>query len=282
MNEQIHREQVVHGSRWNAVHDGYFSDPGVARPLVAKARELAARTQAATVVDLGGGTGFVLSQLRASGLPAGIQLVNLDDSAVQLEAARTAGFTCLQQSVDAFARKHLPLPDARCLFVMRSVLHYFGQDGLRPVLRHLRAQLRPGEYFVHQTASFSCSRDARCLNNLYTWMRTPKWYPTVRALRRTLRDEGWQVVEIGSALPLRLKDDDLQLRYHLDDDDLRRIRSRLARCTRVPPDVAQTSPSGFCAFLHYWIYVCTPAPDTAGTDAATAKRPCRRNRGRAT
>jgi hypothetical protein len=62
--------------------------------------------------------------------------------------------------------------------MMRSVLHYFGKDGLRPVLRHLRAQAKPGEYFIHQTASFERVRDANCLNNLYAMMRTQKWYPT--------------------------------------------------------------------------------------------------------
>jgi hypothetical protein len=258
MNEQIDREKCVQGTCWNSVHEGYFSDPSVSARLVSKIGEIACESRPNTIVDLGGGTGFLLSSLRAAGLDAGVSLVNLDDSPVQLDAAKSPDFSCFLGSADSFSRCNIGPEESRYLFVMRSVLHYFGKDGLRPVLRHLRAQTRPGEFFVHQTASFSRPQDAAFLNSLYGMMRTGKWYPTVAFLCEALNLEGWEVVEICPALPLRLKSDDLTQRYSLDQADLRRIRDRLSRNARVPEDVFEKTDEGFSAFLHYWTYVCTP------------------------
>jgi SAM-dependent methyltransferase len=257
-------EQHVYGACWNTVHQGYFADSSVAAPLVRKVHELALKSRPERIVDLGGGTGYVLSRLLAAGLEPGVSLVNLDNSSIQLEAAKSDGLTCFLGSVESFARPELGPAAGRFLFLMRSVLHYFGQDGPRPVLRHLRAQARPGEYFVHQTASFSRREDANCLNGLYRMMRTRKWYPTVAFLRSCLRVEGWDVLEILPAAPLRLNDDDLAHRYRLDQTDISCIRDELSRDCRVPEDVFQTTESGFRAFLHYWIYVCTPASSGGG------------------
>jgi SAM-dependent methyltransferase len=268
MNEQIEREKGIQGTLWNSMHDGYFSDPAVAAPLIRKIREIAGRAKPQTIIDLGGGTGFMLSRLLKAGLAPDVSLINLDESVLQLEAAKSEGLTCLQGAVDAFDRCDVGGDEGRCLFMMRSVLHYFGKDGLRPVLRHVRAQAKPGEYFIHQTASFERVRDANCLNNLYAMMQTQKWYPTTTALRRDLKAEGWTVVEMCPAAPLRLKDADLQQRYGLTQKDLQLIRSRLSRNRRVLPDVFRKTSDGFCAFLHYWIYVCTPSfPETVHRNA---------------
>ncbi|MEI8243490.1 MAG: class I SAM-dependent methyltransferase [bacterium] len=270
MNDPINREKESHGAHWNAVHEGYFSDPGVAAPLVRKVLEAARASKPGTLVDLGGGTGFLLSRLRAEGVDPGIRLVDLDDSPAQVAAAETAGISCLLKAVDAFSRRDIGPEDGRCLFLMRSVLHYFGKDGLRPVLRHLRAQMRPGEFFVHQTASFARQQDADCLNTLYQLMRTTKWYPGVAFLCDCLREEGWQVLEVCPAAALRLRDDDLAQRYQLAPADIRRIRDQLAGTPGIPEDVAITSAAGFCAFLHYWTYVCTPASRYFVSSSTTA------------
>lgn len=259
MNEQVNREKDVHGVRWNSVHEGYFSDPAVAWPLVGKVLEIVLKSRPDTIVDLGGGTGFLLSQLLAAGVDPGVSLIDLDDSVAQLDAARASGFSCVHGSADSFSRHEIGPDEARYLFIIRSVLHYFGKDGLRRVLRHLRSQARPGEFFVHQTASFSRQQDADCLNELYEMMRTPKWYPTVDFLCNCLHEEGWEVLEVCPAFPLRLKHDDLLERYNLDQADISRILDHLSRNSRVPEDVFKKTGTGFCAFLHYWIYVCTPA-----------------------
>jgi hypothetical protein len=260
MNQQIKREESVHGAHWGALHGGYFSDPVVAAPLIRKVKEIADRSGAATIVDLGGGIGSLLSLLLKAGVDSGVSLVNLDASDTQLTAATRAGLTCVRGCVESFSRRDVGPEEGRFLFVMRSVLHYFGEEGLRPVLRHLRAKAQPKEFFVHQTASFRHRQDADCLNELYRIMRTPKWYPTVDFLCECLRDEGWQVVEVHPGLPLPLTSEELMRRYDLGPAELLRIRDRFSQPPLVSEDVFKKTHDGFCAFLHYWTYVCTPAP----------------------
>ena len=238
------------------MHGGYFSDPDVAAPFISAIERSAAESRPDVITDLGGGTGFLLSQLLATDVGRGASLVNLDDSAAQLDVAEDAGISCVHGSADAFRRADLGPPDSCFLFMMRSVLHYFGKNGLRPVLRHLHSQTRPGELFVHQTASFRRRQDADCLNELYAMMRTEKWYPTVDFLRESLEAEGWEVLEILPAPPLPLTDESLAQRYNLSQSDLDRIGNELPREDTVADDVIKKTDGRFCAFLHYWIYVC--------------------------
>jgi len=259
MNEQIKREESVHGEHWSTLHGGYFSDPVVAAPLIRKVQEIADKSRVDTIVDLGGGTGSLLSLLRAEGVDPGVSLVNLEASDIQLGAARRAGLSCVRGSVDSFSRHDVGHEEGHFLFMMRSVLHYFGKYGLRRALRNLRTQTRPGEVFVHQTASFRHQQDADCLNELYQIMRTPKWYPTVDFLRECLRDEEWQVLEVLPGLPLSLTNEELMQRYDLSPTEILRISDQLCQKPLLSEAVFKRTDNGFCAFLHYWIYVCTPA-----------------------
>ncbi len=258
-NEQIKREESVQGEHWSKLHGGYFSDPVVAYPLIRKVRAIADTSGVDTIVDLGGGTGSLLALLRAEGVNHNISLVNLDASDVQLEVAARAGLSCIRGSVDSFSRCDLGHEEGTFLFMMRSVLHYFGEDGLRPVLRHLRTQVQTGEYFVHQTASFLHQHDADCMNELYQIMRTPKWYPTVSFLCECLRHEGWHVLEVLPGLPLTLTNEELRQRYDLSQAELLRISDQLTQHSLASEDIFKKTDDGFCAFLHYWIYICTPA-----------------------
>jgi SAM-dependent methyltransferase len=269
--EEIENEESIHGRSWDAFHGGYFSDPRIAGPLVRRILDTAAASKPRVLVDLGGGTGYMLSQLLAAGIGSDVALVNLDDSDAQIAVARSDGFTCVHGSVDAFRRAELG-PENECfLFTMRSVLHYFGQDGLRRTLRHVRAQARPGEFFVHQTASFLDPRDAEGLNSLYRMMGTQKWYPTVEVLRQCLADEGWNVVEVAPNEPLILTSADLAQRYGLDPSDLSLIDRRLARDYSDRHAAFVHGTNGFRAFLHYWIYVCS-ASDASTSQTAKGNR----------
>ena len=258
MNEHIKREESVHGRKWGVLHGGYFSDPAIAAPLVRKILEFAGKSNADTVVDLGGGTGYLLSRLLACGMGHGVSLINLDDSDKQLDSARETGISCVRAAVDKFSRRDLGTEDGRFLFMMRSVLHYFGKDGLAPTLRHLRFQARSGEFFIHQTASFKHSQDAGCLNSLYRLMRTQKWYPTVELMKNCLKSQGWQVLEVLPAPILPLSSSDLMERYGIDRKDMIEIGMQLSRDHHVEADVFGKEGDDFCAFLHYWIYVCAP------------------------
>lgn len=254
-------EQAVHGSAWGRMHGGYFSDPEVARPLVEAVREVHAKARPDAIVDLGGGTGFLLARLRETGAGGGALLVDLDGSAPQLAEAAKAGLACVRGSAGSFRRAAAVPAGRAALWLMRSVLHYAGEQGLDPLLRHLRAQAAAGEFWVHQTACFEREEDAACLNALYRRLRTDKWYPTIAALRTRLFAAGWTVVDERPAPTLALEADELGLRYGMDAAGLRAIGRALAEEFGAPNPVFRIAPGGFRADLRYRIFICAARPD---------------------
>lgn len=249
-------EGAVHGQLWGRMHGGYFSDPAVAQPLVEAVRRVWAKARADVMVDLGGGTGFLLAQLRAEGVGAEALLVNLDCSEAQLEVAGQAEALAVWGAVDGFRREGVAPAGRKVLWLMRSVLHYFGEAGLTPVLAHLRAQAEEGEFWVHQTACFEREADAACLNDLYRRLRTPKWYPTVGDLQQRLQATGWRVEDCLPAPGLPLASGELGSRYGLDKTEIRHIGAALSAELGQDTEVLSFLPSGFQAELHYRIFVC--------------------------
>ena len=249
-------EQAVHGKFWEHLHGGYFSDPAVARPLVAAVRGIWTQARPDVVIDLGGGTGFLLSQLQEAGVAPDARLVNLDGSETQLKAACVPGIELIRGSVEDFRRAAVVPAGRRALFLMRSVLHYAGKAGLAAVLHHLRAQAEPSEYWVHQTACFADGRDADCLNALYARMHTRKWYPTVVGLQKRLRTAGWRIEAIHPAPTLRLESRDLGARYSLSAPGLRHIAEEMVAVYGVKSSVWHATARGFQADLHYHIFIC--------------------------
>ena len=255
MSDQIQRESAVQGVDWNHIHGGYFSDPAIAAPFLQAVQELANTSGVDTIVDLGGGTGTALTLLRDQLQDSTIKLVNIDESDTQLDIARSSGLTCIKSSIDSFRRSEID--SHHVLFIMRSVLHYMGEHGLCPALRHIGEQTQPGEFFVHQTASFERREDADILNHLYGMMGTGKWYPTVDYLKECLEQEGWHVVDVRPAPPLPLTHTELAHRYGLSADEMASIGDALAE-RDVPDTVLKVTDDGFCAHLEYWIYSTTP------------------------
>lgn len=249
------REQIVHGASWAQVHGGYFSDPEVARPLVEAVGQVWAEARPDGIVDLGGGTGFMLGRIRAAAC-VGPRLIVLDDSAPQLAEAAKAGLECVRGSVGAFRRAAVVPSGARVLWIMRSVLHYAGKNGLDPLLRHLRAQAEPGEWWVHQTACFARAEDAACLNTLYRKMRTGKWYPTVADLLTRLTAAGWCTESVRPAPTLGLDSAELGRRYGLNEGDLAAIRAEMAKEFGETHPAFRISADGFHADLHYRTFIC--------------------------
>jgi hypothetical protein len=137
IDEQINREIGVHGQQWNSLHDGYFSDSIIARPLVETIIKYLAVSDTNVLIDLGGGTGFILNELISRGATKNINLINMDCSSTQLEVMEKKGISCINGFISDFTRNDLPASDKRLFFIMRSVLHYFGKDGLIPILRHI-------------------------------------------------------------------------------------------------------------------------------------------------
>lgn len=249
-------EQALHGAAWARVHGGYFADPEVARPLVEAIHDAIGDAQPDAVVDLGGGTGYLLDRVRVAGIEPGIRLTVLESSAPQLAEAKKLGLDGVQRSVAAFRRADVARPGQRTLWTMRSVLHYAGKTGLAPLLGHLRAQAEPGDIWVHQTACFESERDAACLNALYRLLRTGKWYPTVADLQAALSGAGWQVETVWPAPTLHLDSGELGLRYGLAADELRAVRAEMKREFGLESPVLHVDEDGFRADLHYRIFRC--------------------------
>ena len=256
MEDHIGTEKVVHGQQWGALHGGYFSDAAIARPLIEAAKEILVKTPADVVVDLGGGTGFLLNQLASHKIGADVTMVNVDCSEAQLDLIDANSISSVCTSIGKFRRNAIANGQKRYFFLMRSVLHYLGENGVMPLLRHLRDQAREGEFFLHQSASFDNEDEAACLNTLYRHMRTHKWYPTINDLKKRLADSGWRVIATTPAHKLLLASDDLCLRYALNASDLVRISDTMAREFGKMNRVFQITPSGFQANLHYQIYTC--------------------------
>ena len=250
------REIGVYGRVWRGVHGGYFSDPAVARSLLDVVAPVLRATQPAAVVDWGGGTGFLLAQLRRRSVARGLRLLNVDLSPEQQSAAPPSGIQLLTAPLEKVTRRRLAAPGERLLFLMRSVLHYFGRRGLDGVLRHLRAQARLGEFLVHQTASFDRPADAACLSELYRRMGLSKWYPSTADLAGRLRAARWEVVGCRLAPALRLRQTELAARYGVTRARMERVRAQICARHGALQSVFAPGRTRFVARLHYRIWVC--------------------------
>jgi O-methyltransferase involved in polyketide biosynthesis len=247
-------EVAIHGRRWLAFHGGFFSDPEVARPLVEEVCRCVASARPDVVVDLGGGTGFLLAQVRAR--RPELAVLDLDTCPIQLAEAARAGMATVRASVTEFSREETAAGDRRVMYIMRSVLHYLGEAGLARALRHVRQQARAGEFFVHQTACFESAREADCFNALYRMMGTNKWYPTAERVRRSAEEEGWRVRSVTAVPSLRLTAHDLATRYRLDAETVGRIRERLGADYPDVRDVFHPTRTSFVAHLKYEVFEC--------------------------
>jgi SAM-dependent methyltransferase len=256
MFDDVKKEKDSHGRQWNTLHGGYFSDPEVASPLVKVIFEAIRISRAEVIVDFGGGTGFLLHELIRNNVAPDIRLVDVDISERQLAAICHDLIVPVQAKLTEFTRGDADSEAKRFLFIMRSALHYHGRKGLAPLLKHLRSQMKSGEFFIHQTACFERVVDARLMNTLYKRMGTGKWYPTVGHLCECLEKAGWKIRSASPAMALPLTSKELGRRYGLGKDRLFEIRDDLAGTFGERKEVFSLRPGGFIAYLHYRIFTC--------------------------
>ncbi|MGB5216753.1 MAG: class I SAM-dependent methyltransferase [Smithella sp.] len=256
IDEQIKRESCVHGKQWNSLHNGYFSDALIARPFIETIIRYLSDSAPEVIVDLGGGTGFILRELIAKGVTANIFPVNLDCSETQLDAMGKRGIPCINCMISDFSRNDLVFnEEQRVFFIMRSVLHYFGQKDLIDILQHIRNQAQKGEMFIHQSACFENEVEARCLNALYQEMGSPKWYPVIKETRDKMMAANWQVIEECPAPPLQLLSAELGQRYGVTSQVLSEICDRIINEFGEIENIFQCTSDGFVACLNYRIFV---------------------------
>ncbi len=254
-NQSVLKELAVHGPRFASLFDGYFSNPDVARPLVEAVERAIDASRPEVVADLGGGTGFILEELLRRGLQ-GVRLVNVEVSPKQLSVCNDDRIVILQATIDKVTRSDLQAEDAKLLLIARSVLHYFGRLGLDPMLKHLHGQLRPGEYFVHQSGAFLHQRDADLINHLYARMGTEKWFFTVDELKSRLGDAGFIVHEVIPAPKLEMSSVEMGERYGLSPEQRASIGREIERLFGLNRDVFTFNGNEFNAFLHASIFTC--------------------------
>ncbi len=131
----------MHGERWRTLHDGYFSDPEVASPFLDAIEKIIDISHPAAIADLGGGIGFILSELLRRRDLSGVRLFNVDNSSKQLSICDNRQIALIHTSAAQVTRHQMQINDGRLLLIARSLLHYFGKSGIRHLLRHIRCQL---------------------------------------------------------------------------------------------------------------------------------------------
>jgi len=256
LEHEVDREEGSHGSHWSTMHGGYFSDPQIAKTLLDPVMDRCRQTNPDVIVDMGGGTGFLLDQLVRHGIAPEIRLVNLDLSDAQLEQISNPRIEPVRESILTFSRSHLTPKDKKILWMTRSTLHYAGIFGMHPWLEHVRKQLRDGEYFIHQSACFAKMEDSLCLSELYERMQSEKWYPTIEVVERAMRETGFVLEAVFPAPSLELTSAALSARYHISEHDMAEISEALGSEYGPLPGTFEPHPSGFISWLHYRVFVC--------------------------
>lgn len=250
-------EHKLYGKTWDTVHEGYFADPVIASPLVEAILDAIHAAKPTVVADLGGGTGFVLDEvcqkMEWSPVPA---LLCVDTAREQLDCCPEP-ISSLECAAEDVERSMLVEPGGKLILCMRSVLHYLGEEMLKPDLGHFRSILERGECLVHQTICFTSEREQAVANLLYDRMDTGKWYPTVSFLVAALKEEGFRLADIRPAAPLPLKSAELEKRYGIDHESMLRIgREMEERCGDRLSEVYHRSRDGFTAYLDYMVMTC--------------------------
>jgi SAM-dependent methyltransferase len=259
LEQAVARETAVHGRRWAGQYSGYFSDPAVAAPFLDIIEESLREKSPDVLVDLGGGTGFILRELiRRGKIPDGLKLYDMDLSRPQLESLADARIRPLQSSFLEFQRAAVAVGPERLMLITRSTLHYAGIMGQKPVLRHIRDQLKPGEIFIHQTGCSASPEEALLVDELLERMHSDKWMPPLDSLVKLCEDAGFRVTRVADVPDLALDEPTLADRYGIKPEEMADIRVKLQDAYKDSPRWRIT-PEGFVILQAYKIMVCEAA-----------------------
>lgn len=250
----VEGEKHVHGARWARLFGGYFGDPRVARPLVDAIHRGIHAHSPRVLVDVGGGTGFVLSELLRVYPDTPCRLIDLDLSAEQLREARDQRIVTVQASAEDVSREDLCASNETLMLSMRSVIHYFGHANIVSFLKQLRTLLKPGEVMVHQTACYADEANASFLDQLIKGIGAEKAPLTMAGLLGFLRDSGWKVLESVPAPALIMDVEEFAARYHLTREEMVSLAEKVLRRFKTAPDAFQRAGEGFTLRVDYHIF----------------------------
>jgi len=256
MGYEIKREAHVHGKLWGKVASGYFSDKRMARDYVAVILRVARDYIPSVIVDLGGGTGFILEQLVESGLAENVTLVALDESESQLAVCKHPRITSMKGAFQSFRRADIADETGRMMVICRSVLQYAGIFGQKPWLKHVRSQMKPGEWFIHQSGCSGDIEGALELDVLFELMGVDKWVPHKEALVRLLIQAGFEIKDDFPMPPVEMISEELVVRYGVSPETLVRIEADLRRTCANRPDLFKLTPAGFIFNFPYRVFLC--------------------------
>lgn len=255
-HREVQREVKVHGERWRTMYRGYFSSLESARPLLEAVSGVIERVRPDVIVDLGGGTGFVIKALADyADMNTVRRWVDLDLSEQQLAQVNDARIVTRRGSMMEFQREALASASDSVLYLTRSTFHYVGAAGQRKLLEHIRSQMKPGEYFIPQVAAFADEQDALCLSELFDRMGTGKWLTPLEPLKRLVCETGYALEAVRPAPPLVMESEEMSYRYDLSQEKMQALMRDLLRRYDRPRFLAETS-GGFTATLDYYILCC--------------------------
>lgn len=256
MGYESRREEHVHGDSWARQASGYFSDKGIARDYVAAIMRAVREFRPSVIADLGGGTGFILEQLIEAGIPEDVKLVVIDESGPQLAACRNPRIILMKGTLQSFGRTEVVREDERLMLICRSVLQYAGFRGQMTWLSRVRGEMRPGEWFVHQSGCTEDAEASRLLNRLFALMGVDKWVPDRDAFVQMLTEARLEVKGNFLMPPIGMVSEELAYRYGVSPENMKSIGAELCRTCAGRPDMFRTTPAGFVFNFPYRVFLC--------------------------
>jgi hypothetical protein len=256
MGYEIKCESHVHGKSWEKQGLGYFSDVQVAKDYVAAVLRTARSVNPSVIADLGGGTGFIFEQLIKARVDRKIKLVIIDESEPQLAVCKHPRIVPVKGSFQSFKRTDIIDEAGRLMLISRSVLQYAGFSGQKPWLKHVRSQMRLGEWFVHQSGCTEDAQASKALNRLFEQMGVDKWVPYKDALVQLLVETGFDITEDFPMPSVGMVSEELVYRYGFPAEDLVPIEAELRRTCSDRPDMLKLTPTGFIFNFPYRVFLC--------------------------
>jgi hypothetical protein len=159
-------------------------------------------------------------------------------------------------SFQSFKRSNVTNETERLMLISRSVLQYAGFSGQKPWLDHVRSQMKPGEWFVHQPGCTEDAEASKALNRLFEQMGVDKWVPHKEALVQLLVEAGFEIAEDFPMPAVEMASEELVYRYGFPADALVPIEAELRRTCSDRPDMLIITPTGFIFNFPYRVFLC--------------------------